>query len=141
MLHHNQHKFLQLKNLNLPLGQYAITGSGPMGIRNLREIADIDIIVSDELWDRLAAQYGITDTNGVKKIVFPDGLIEAFCEGSFYMVTNDKNAPTIAERIAKAEIIEGLPFECLEYVLYYKRKMGRGKDLKDIQAIEAWLRK
>ena len=35
------------------------------------------------------------------------------------------------------EVIEGLPFESLENVLYYKRKMSREKDKQDIQIIEA----
>ena len=37
----NAQKFEQFKKLNLPLGEYAITGSGPMGIRNLKAIGDI----------------------------------------------------------------------------------------------------
>lgn len=133
----NRQKFAAVKNLGLPIGQYAITGSGALGIRNLREIGDVDIIVTADLWNILAAKYGVTD-EGVKKIAFPDGIVEAFAEGSFYAEKKDPDAPTIADRIANAEIIDGLPFESLEYVLYYKRKMGREKDLRDIQIIEEW---
>ena len=35
----------------------------------------------------------------------------------FLMPKKDPDAPTIADRIANAEIIEGLPFESLEHVL------------------------
>ncbi len=49
------------------------------------------------------------------------------------------NAPTVADRIANADIIEEMPFESLEHVLYYKRKMGRKKDLEDIRLIEAFI--
>lgn len=136
----NQLRFEAIKKLNLPLGQYAITGSGALGIRNLREINDIDLIVTLELWKSLAATYGVTDTNSVEKITFPKEAIEAFREGSFYAAPKDEDAPTVAERIAKAEVIDGLPFESLEHVLYYKQKMGREKDLKDVQAIEEWLK-
>lgn len=45
----------------------------------------------------------------------------------------------MAERIAEAEIIEGLPFDSLENVLLYKRKQNRDKDLHDIQLIESHL--
>ena len=69
--------------------------------------------------------------------MFPDKVVEALGEGSFYTEEKEKNAPTIAHRIASAERIEGLPFESLEHVLYYKRKMGREKDLQDIRLIEA----
>lgn len=134
----NQQKFAELKKFQLPLGQYAIISSGPLGIRNIREIGDIDIIVTQELWDVLAAKYGVSEKDGVKKIVFPGDLIEAFREGSF--PHEYKDAPTIAERIAKAEIIEGMPFESLDSVLFYKRKMQRQKDIKDVALIENWLK-
>lgn len=135
----NQSKFAAIKALNLPIGQYAITGSGALGIRNLRAIGDIDIIVTPDLWDALEKKYGITEENHIKKIVFPDGIVEAFGEHSFY--PDDKNAPTLSDRITTAEIIEGLPFESLEHVLYYKRKMGRDKDKQDIEIIETLQRK
>lgn len=138
MLQNNRQKFAAVKKLGLPIGQYAITGSGALGIRNLREIGDIDIIVLDELWNALAAKYDVTEEIGVKKIVFPDGVIEALGESALYTEKNNPNTPTIADRIANAEIIEGLPFESIEHVLYYKRKMGREKDMRDVQIIEEW---
>lgn len=136
----NLEKFRQLDKFALPVDQYAITASGPLGIRGIREINDIDIIVSDELWASLAEKYGVTDSDGVKKIVFPGSDIEVLGEGSFYTRVEDEEAPTVAGRIASSEIIEGLPFESLEHVIYYKHKMGREKDLRDIAAAEEWLR-
>ena len=135
----NQQKFEILRQLNLPLGRYAISASGPLGIRNLRDIADIDLIVAPDLWEALARQYGIINTGNVIKIVFPGGLIEAFREGSFY-ADPDPDAPTVAERISSAEIIEGLPFVSLEHILYHKRRIAREKDLKDIFLIEEFLK-
>lgn len=132
----NKAKFAAIKALNLPPDQYAITGGGSLGIRNLRAIGDIDIIVTPELWNILEKEYGVTDENNVKKIVFPDGIVEALGEHSFYAEKRDKHAPTIRDRIANAEVIEGLPFESLEHVLYFKRKMGREKDKQDIEIIE-----
>ena len=136
MIRINQEKFAAVKKLGLPTGKYAITGSGALGIRNLREIGDIDIIVTPELWDALVVKYGVTDEKGVKKIVFPHGIVEALGESSFYTEKKDHDVPTMSERIANAEIIEGLPFESLEHVLYFKRKMKREKDLNDIALIE-----
>lgn len=134
----NQQKFLHIKEFNLPMSQYTITGSGALGVRNLREINDIDIIVTKELWNELAKQYGIIDTSKVKKIVFPKGIIEAMGEDSFYTQKKDTDAPTIMERINQAEIFDGLPFESLEHVYYYKQKMGRQKDLDDLLLIKVW---
>lgn len=45
MLQKNRQKFAALKKLGLSIDQYVITGSGALGIRNLKEIGDIDIIV------------------------------------------------------------------------------------------------
>ena len=136
MVRKNQQKFSLVKQLNLPIDQYAITGSGALGIRNLREIGDIDIIVTPALWNALSERYGVTDENSIKKVLFPGEIVEAFGEGSFYTEEINKDAPSIADRIAHAEIIEQLPFESLEHVLYYKRKMGRAKDLNDICLVE-----
>lgn len=140
VIKNNQEKFSALRLFNFPIDQYAITGSGPLGIRNLKTIGDIDIIVSQELWNDLAAQYSVTDQNGVRKIVLAGGIIEAFQEGSFYTQPFDDKASTVASRIAHAEIIDGLPFDSMENVLYYKRKMHQEKDLKDILLIEQWMR-
>jgi hypothetical protein len=137
----NKYKFNAIKALNLPIGQYAITGSGALGIRNLKTIGDIDIIVTAELWNILAKKHGVTNENNVQKIVFPDGIVEALGEQSFHAEKKDRGAPAINERIAKAEIIEGLPFESLEHVLYYKRKMNREKDKQDIELIEGLIKK
>lgn len=136
----NHKKFSDFKKLNLPIGHYAITGSGPLGIRNLREMQDIDIIVDDELWETLAKQYGVTVKNGIKLIVFPDESIEALGELSFSSEEKSKEL-SINERIAQAEIIDDLPFETLENIILFKRKMGREKDLRDIRLIETWINK
>ena len=55
----NESKFAVIKALHLPIDQYAITGSGALGIRNLRAIGDIDIIVTPELWNILAKKYEV----------------------------------------------------------------------------------
>ena len=132
--------FAAIRELKLPLGHYAITGSGALGIRNLREIADIDIIVSAELWDVLAKEYGITEDDVTLKIVIKNGVIEAFCEDSFFIQKKEPQDPNVQERIAQAEIIDGLPFEALNHIIYYKRKMGREKDLEDISLLEGWIK-
>ena len=110
-----------------------------MGIRNLKEIGDVDLIVSEELWSQLSLKYGVVDEKGVKKIVFPREEIEVFHQGSFYTEPFDPEVPTYAWRIAHAEIFEGLPFDPLEVILYYKKKQRREKDLKDIELIERWM--
>ncbi|MDP2856193.1 MAG: hypothetical protein Q8N90_03725 [bacterium] len=45
----------------------------------------------------------------------------------------------IKQLIREAEIIDGLPFVKLKYVLKWKKLSGREKDLKDIETIERFL--
>lgn len=138
ILEKNKRRYAVLKKYNLPLGKYAIGGSGPLGIRGIREINDIDIVVSNDLRDTLIQKYGMVDDGIVKKIAFPDDDIEAFWEGSFYIQTKEHNTPTVSDIISRAEIIDELPFQSLADVIYFKRIMNRLKDLEDIKLIEQW---
>lgn len=139
----NKQKFAALKKYHLPVGKYAIGGSGALGIRGIREINDIDILISNDLRDILIEKYGVVDDGKVKKIVFAkdsenDVEIEAFWEDSFYTLKKDPNAPTVSEIISHADIIDGLPFQSLEDTIYFKQKMNRAKDLEDIKLIKKW---
>ena len=61
-------KFDAVRALGLPMGQFAITSSGPLGARGLRAIGDADVIVDDELWKQLDRKYGTKNEQGVTKI-------------------------------------------------------------------------
>lgn len=43
----------KLKKLNLSPNQYAIFGSGPMAVRGIRKIKDLDVVVKDEPYKEL----------------------------------------------------------------------------------------
>ncbi|MEK7465319.1 MAG: hypothetical protein AAB631_00920 [Patescibacteria group bacterium] len=47
----NKDLFQRAKELKLPLGKYALFGSAPLGIRGLKDCHDIDIIVTEDLWN------------------------------------------------------------------------------------------
>lgn len=118
----------ELQNLNFKNGEYAIFGSGPIGIRNLREVNDIDLIVKEELWNKLIKEYSFNEDKGCIQI----GHIEIFKNWSPWF--NDVN-----ELIDSAEIINGLPFVRLDYVLEWKSKLGREKDFKDLGLIKKYI--
>lgn len=120
-------KFLdEIKNLNLPEKQYAIFGSGPIGIRNLREVNDIDLIVKENLWNELAKKYPVK--SGKESIQI--GNIEIFRSWSPWF-------EDINPLIDTAEIIKGFPFVRLAYLIKWKKSMGREKDLKDLELIKS----
>lgn len=134
----NQELFDELRQFDLPIGEYLIIASGPMGIRMLREISDVDLKVTDKLWAELAKTYEIFyDECEVMKLRLSDN-IEAMCEASFK--DRNQDAPKIDQQIKEAEMIDGLPFENIQTTLYFKRKSTREKDAKDVVLIEKWLK-
>ncbi|MFH1433799.1 MAG: hypothetical protein ABIG32_02805 [Candidatus Uhrbacteria bacterium] len=119
----------QLQKLNLPKNSFAIFGSGPMAVWGLKVAGDLDLLVKKEVWDRLAAEYGIENEEKGQIVV---GDIDIFWNWQPWLDNED-------ELIATAEMIDGWPYVRLEHVLEWKKKYGREKDLKDVELIEEYL--
>jgi hypothetical protein len=126
--------FEKVKELGLPSGSYAIFGSGPMAVRGLRECGDIDLIVTDELFEeyKSASGWELKDVGG-REILAKDGVEmgPGWWPGEW----------DIEQLIEDADIIENLPFVRLVEVLKWKRLAKREKDLKDIEIIEDYFKK
>jgi len=129
--------FEKVKNLNLPLGEYLIAGSGPMAARSIRDYKDIDILVTERLYEKLKKDdWEIVEVDGVndkfevlKKDKYEAGKNLWFGDyrpNSEFLITN-------------AEIINGIPFLPLPELVKFKKALGREKDLKDIKLIEDYL--
>lgn len=131
----NKAIFESVKNLKLPLGKFALFGSGPLGVRGIRESDDADIIVTADLFNKLKNDPGWkADINKNGNEVLLRENMEVFRNWS----PGDWN---IDDLIKDAEIIEGLLFVKLEHVLRWKKIYGREKDLKDLELIESYLQK
>ncbi len=128
----NDTKFDFVRSLKLPLGGYAIVQSGALGIRGIREISDVDIIVSEKVWEQLSSEHQPVDNHGITQIRLGD--CEIMHQGSF--AESEPGTPSMAEQIAAAEIIDGLPFQNLEHLLFFKTQMNRPKDQADIATIK-----
>jgi hypothetical protein len=129
----NKELFKKAKDLQLPIGQYALFGSAPLGIRNLRDCHDIDIIVTEDLWDKFKNENWeiITVNDDVQKLSKDDiEILKNWYPGEW----------NIKKLIEEAEIIDGLPFVKLEEVLKWKKLFNREKDQKDIKIIEEFLK-
>lgn len=128
----NQEMFRKVKELDLPIGKYALFGSAPLGIRNLKDCHDVDIIVTEDLWN----QY---KTRGWEVRSMPHGS-EFLCNGDLELWKDWKPGEwNIAELIDTAEVIDGLPFVTLDRVLKWKELSGREKDLRDIELIREYM--
>mgnify|MGYP001619179896 CR=1 FL=1 len=119
----------ELLRLNLPHGQYALFGSAQLAVRNLRPSKDLDIIVRPELWSELTKNYPQHVKQEPTRIHI--GNIEIF---HTWQNLSDK----ITEMIASAELIEGLPFVRIEYVLEWKKFRQQPKDIADIALIQSY---
>lgn len=128
--------FEELDALEFPLGQYVIVGSGPLGIRNIREIRDLDIVVSNEFWKKLSEKHKIVDGDPGTKKMYISKSIEVLGGPSFIQ---DGQMPTVEEMIKTAEFINGYPFMTINYTILFKLKRGREKDLHDLMLLEEWM--
>jgi hypothetical protein len=126
----------ELKLLELPEDSYVIVGSGPLGIRNIREVKDLDILVNDNLWNKLASKYGIISKDGNKVIKVSDD-IEVLGNETFPSSLLDD--PSVEDQIVSAELINGHPFQSISHFQYFKKMGKRQKDLDDIKLLQDWV--
>jgi hypothetical protein len=122
----------ELKDLNLPQGHYAITASGPLAIRGLREARDLDIVVTEDLWEELKTEYAdylLSEDN----ILY--GNIHILGK---YLKAEEEIYATAEEQLAECELINDLPFVKLETIKKYKTKLARDKDLDDLILIDSY---
>lgn len=139
-----------LRELNLPIEQYVITGSGVLAIRNLRPIRDLDIIVRKRLFKHLAehdewmlvgpdpddpvrkdlAPYLTKELQGIRVNVYHDYKHAGFLVDVQYHLEN--------QEWVSAEN-QMWPCIALNHILQWKIQVGRAKDRHDVQLINDYL--
>ena len=127
-------KLGELKALNLPKGEYAITSSGALAARGIRSAENIDIITSQHLWEQLAEKYPVV-VNGDMQRIRIGKHIEILGPGSYY---RNKDIVPVRTQLRQATTIQGFPFASLEHVAAVKRSTARSKDLQDLDLIQAY---
>ena len=103
-----------------------------MAIRGLKEPHDLDVVVTEEVYDTYRTKEGWTEeTTGTDTYLQNNGieLWHNWKPGTW----------DVRELIANAEIIEGLPFVPLAQVLEWKESNARPKDIEDAQLIRAYI--
>ncbi len=126
--------FDRVKSLNLPVGDFAIFGSGPLIVRGIIPASnDLDIICRGQAWERVKA---IGELEYLSKY---DVTVVTMCDGRLTFGTKWAIGEfDIDELIDGAEEIDGLPFVRLEHVTNYKKISKRPKDLRHIEALKAY---
>lgn len=119
----------EFNKIDIPLKKYAIFGSGPMAIRDMRECRDLDLVVTDELYQKLLQEYPETKPGNI-------------CIGKYIEVWSEKESLIDNPRhaIEHSDLIQGYKFITLTDLIKWKRKMGRPKDKKDIKLIKQFVK-
>jgi len=119
-----------VKELNLPPGDFAIFGSGPLIVRNIVPFKnDLDIICRNKAWET------VQQIGQPQYLQDYDANIVSIADGAVtFGTTWGIGQFDINTLIDSAEILQGLPFVKLQYVIEYKRIRGLPKDLSHIEA-------
>jgi hypothetical protein len=150
-----------LRELNLPRGQWILSGSGVMclhGIERDRPMGDIDIFCSTRLWFDLyhSGLVGIihehgespwriftTDPTDPKRCVDPPYLYKKIydIEVNIFFSWRKRSVGDIDVGfwIANAQEVDGIPCIPIQFLLDWKEEVGRAKDATDIVAIRHYL--
>lgn len=139
-----------LQDLDLPRGQYAIAGSGALVLRNIKRtkpMGDLDIFLATRPWISMASNtpsngFAIftTDPNDRKRRSDPPYLFQTFygLEVNIFSEWRKRGIGDInvAQWIYAAEEVDGWPAIRLDFLLDWKRSVGRDKDRDDIVVLE-----
>lgn len=124
-----------VRQLDLPAQDYIVVGSGVLSALGLREAGDIDLVVSQAVYDEFEAAgawRGKNYADGTRGLT--NGLYEACLNW------DDRNGDPNLQDLKRQEIsIEGVPFVHLARLRAWKQNMGRPKDLADILLIDRYL--
>lgn len=128
--------FTRVKELNFPIGHYVVVGSGILAAKGIRETNDLDIVVSQELFEKCkTAGWEVlpwTKESIPGKEWLKRGDVEVYVQ-----LSRKTGSISAKELLENAEVIDGIPFISLEDLVDFKREYGRPKDFEDIKLIEA----
>ena len=115
-----------LDKLNFPKDEYYILSGASLVLRGIREEAeDLDLCISEELFNQIKDQYGLTDD---KKN-----------ECGFYKINDNFEVVVNKKEDFKMEKGEKYNLEDLKTILEFKIKRNKPKDKKDIENIRKYL--
>lgn len=128
----------RVKELNLPLGEYAVFGSGVLEVNGIRKAKDVDIVVTKKLYKELK-ECGWKRHWLFRRRLTCRALKNGDAEAYTHMKWKGYREET-ESIIKKAELIDGVAFMRLTDYLVYKRCMPREKDKKDVELIENYFK-
>lgn len=119
--------------LNLPLDQVVVIGSGVLDALDLRSAGDVDLVVSQDVFDSLTSADGWTLGEKHNKPIAQRGDVEVFLSWG-----ND-GIPNFESLFADSLVVEGVHFADPQFVIDWKQGRGTDKDLRDIALLKEYL--
>lgn len=131
----------EVRKLDFPVGKYVVVGSGPLAVRGLKEARDIDIVVTEDLFERC-----ISDGWDILPWTYPEKIGQSYLRRGIVELYLDVNCgdmnSTIAELIGRAELIDDVPFITVSDMIRFKRAYlcNNPKHERDILVAERYLK-
>ena len=116
-------------DLNLDPTQYVVVGGAVLDMLHLRDTHDVDIVVSNEIYEQFRAQktwHEATWTSGKRVLV----------RGQYTLMKTWMGWP-LRQLQRDAERIEQIPCVSTERLIDAKRRIGRRKDISDITLLRS----
>lgn len=129
--------FERIKKFNLPVGQYAVFGSALLDVWGIRKAADLDIIVTPELYKKLKKEgWEEIQAHGFTLLRKEDADVATVQDKA----TDGDYNPDRIQLIKEAIFINEIPFVKIEEVITCKTAYNRPKDIEDIKLIKEYLK-
>ena len=125
----------ELQALKLPSGQYVVVGGAALAIRDIRDTDDIDLVVTQQLFDELA-------TRGWKPKARPNGKPGLkFGRAEAYLDVNcEAFGQSTSWLLEHAERVHDTLLVDLPTLAQFKAGYGRDKDFRDLKLIHEHMR-
>ncbi|ENV09605.1 hypothetical protein F966_02265 [Acinetobacter higginsii] len=122
----------QLITLNLSKDEYVVVVGGVLTAHYIRDTADIDLVVSPNLFCHLQMTWS--------QKIRPNGKIGLYqgCFEAYLDVNCGDSQESFQTLLASSDVIAGIHFMHLSILAAFKRNYGRKKDLADLNLIAAF---
>lgn len=123
----------ELHALGLPPEQYVVVGGAALTGRGMRETEDIDLVVTEALFEQLRRRGWTEKTRPNGKPGLRMGVVEA------YLDVNAEGFERSTESLLDcAQRVDGVALVDLESLARFKASYGRAKDLHDLELISRY---
>ena len=126
----------RVKELGLSLDQIIVIGSGILDQLGIRKAADVDLVASDEVLEKIASDLDWAeqcDKNQRRYFVKHDGSAEIWDGWEF-----DGRVLNYEDLLNLSVEYDGVKFVGLDFLRQWKNWRGREKDIQDVELIDEW---